>query len=94
MAITIKLSSEERKLITLKAQEAREKVLKLVVKIIRWETESTDHPLNQVIDKITGLEWSKYKTHILGSYQIDNQERIKSKIKQTYETIKQRGGFK
>ncbi len=88
-----KLTKEERKLVTLKAQEARDKVFKLVVKIIRWETESS-HSASNAIEKITSQEWAKYKQHLLNISTSESTQKVKDKLTQTYNAIKEHGGFK
>jgi len=88
-----KLTKEERKLVTLKAQEARDRVFKLVVKIIRWETESS-HSANNTIEKITSQEWAKYKQHLLNISTSESTQKVKDKLTQTYNAIKEHGGFK
>lgn len=86
-------SEEERKLAVLKAHEAREKIFKLVVKIIRWETEVSTSTTDKNVSKITTDEWHRYTKHLLGIYQPENQAKIKEKLKKTYDTIKGHGGF-
>ncbi len=88
-----KLTKEERKLVTLKAQEARDRVFKLVVKIIRWETESSQTSSN-AIEKITSQEWAKYKQHLLNISTSESTQKVKDKLTQTYNAIKEHGGFK
>lgn len=88
-----KLTKEERKLVTLKAQEARDKVFKLVVKIIRWETES-NQTANNTIEKVTSQEWAKYKQHLLNISTSESTQKVKDKLTQTYNAIKAHGGFK
>lgn len=85
-------SEDERKAAVLKAQEANRKIFKLVVKVIRWETESPDTS-DRNIDKITHDEWKKYTKHLVGIYQPENQGRAKDKLKKTYDIIKDNGGF-
>lgn len=88
-----KLTKEERKLVTLKAQEARDKIFKLVVKIIRWETESTNSSSN-AMEKITSQEWAKYKQHLLSISTSESTQKVKDKLTQTYNAIKEHHGFK
>ncbi len=89
----IKLSDDARRAAVLKSQEANEKIFRLVVKIIRWETESTENQRERNISKITHDEWNKYTKHLLGIYQPDSRDKIKDKLKKTYEAIKGNGGF-
>lgn len=87
------ISKEERKLAVLKAQEARDKVFKLVVKIISWETGSLNSLVVKSSDKITSKEWSTYKKHTLAVASSENIERVKQKLIQTFKDIKENGGF-
>ncbi len=88
------LSKEERKLVILKAQEAREKIFKLVVKIISWQTRSMDSIAIKHADKVTNHEWIRYKQHLLNISKSESTERVRDKLTQTYNAIKEHGGFK
>ncbi len=88
------LSKEEKKLAILKAQEAREKIFKLVVKIISWETASMDSIVIRSGDKITSQEWAKYKSHLLDISKTEGIDKVKSKLAASYQAIKQNSGFK
>lgn len=87
-------TKEERKLAALKAQEARDKTFKLIVKIISWETGSLDSVVVKSVNKITREEWSNYKKHILGVPTSESIEKVKEKLAQTYKNIKENEGFK
>lgn len=89
-----KLSSEERKLISLKAKAAREKIYQLVVKIISWETGADDSTAIQSANKISGQEWTDYKNHLINISKSDSLEQIQGKLSQTFKDIKKHGGFK
>ena len=85
----IPVTKDERKLAVLKAQEARDKIFKLVVKIISWETGSLNSIVVRSLDKITNQEWSNYKKHTLGLSNSETFEKAKQKIAQTYRQIKE-----
>lgn len=87
-------SPDERKLALLKAQEARDKVFKLMVKIISWETDSFNSIAVKSLNKITKGEWSIYKKHTMEVPTSQSIDKIKDKIAQTYKNIKENGGFK
>ena len=84
---------DERKLAVLKAQQARDKAFKLVVKIISWETGSLNSLVVKSLDKITNQEWLNYKKRTLGVSTSENTEKVKQKIAQSYKNIKENGGF-
>lgn len=84
---------EERKLAALKAQKSKEKVFKLVAKVISWETGSVDSIAVKAADKVTHQEWLQYKKHQIGIYGADNIEKARDKLAQTYKFIKENGGF-
>lgn len=88
------LTKEEKKLITLKAQEARDKSFKLVVKIISWETGSMDSNAIKTENKISPVEWATYKRHLLTISKSESVEKVKEKLSQAYKSIKEHGGFK
>ena len=87
-------NKDVRELAILKAQEARNNVFKLVVKIISWETGSLDSMVVKSLNKITNQEWSNYKKHALGISTAESIEKVKGKIAKTYQDIKANGGFK
>ena len=84
---------EERKLAVLKAQKTREVAFKLVVKIISWESGSWDSAVIQSDNKITSEEWLEYQKQRMGIATIDNRDKAKEKLAQTYSSIKANGGF-
>lgn len=88
------LSKEEKKLAILKAQQAREKIFKLVVKIISWETASMDSIVIRSGDKITSQEWAKYRNHLLDISKTEGIDKVKSKLAASYQAIKENSGFK
>lgn len=87
-------TKDERKLALLKAQEAKDKIFKLVVKIISWETASMDSLTVRSADKITDQEWLRYKRHLLNISKSESVEKVKSRLAQTYKDIKENSGFK
>ncbi|MBI2601059.1 hypothetical protein HYW42_03835 [Candidatus Daviesbacteria bacterium] len=87
------MTKDERKLAVLKAQEAREKVFKLVVKIISWETGSQDSIVVRAANRITSQEWLRYKKHQIGISGTGNIEKVKNRLAQTFQSIKNNGGF-
>lgn len=87
-------TKDERKLAILKAQEARDKIFKLVVKIISWETGSLNSMAVKSLNKITEAEWSNYKKYTLEISTSDNVDKVKEKLIQTYKDINRNGGFK
>lgn len=88
------LSKEERKLATLKAQKAKELAFKLVVKIISWESGSSGSIAVQAANKISPEEWSQYKKQQMSIATMDNRDKTKEKLAQTFNSIKANGGFK
>lgn len=92
--LSLNKTLDERKLAILKAQEARDKVFKLMVKIISWETDSLNSLAVKSLNKITASEWLNYKKHALGVPTSESIDKIKEKITQTYKNIKANGGFK
>lgn len=86
-------NKDERKLAALEAQKAKEKMFKLVVKIISWESGSLESNVIQTVDKITPAEWLKYKKHRLGIPTTLDKEKAKEKLDETYNAIKTNGGF-
>lgn len=87
-------SRDDRELAILKAQEAKNKLFKLIVKIISWETGSIDSVVVRSLNKITNEEWSSYKKHTLKIPTSVSTEKVKEKILQTYKNIKENNGFK
>ena len=86
-------SREERDLLILKAQQERDRMFKLVVKIISWETDSLNSIVVRSLNKITNKEWNNYKKHALAIPTTLSMERVKEKLEQTFKDIKQHGGF-
>ncbi|MBI2017618.1 hypothetical protein HYS92_01060 [Candidatus Daviesbacteria bacterium] len=84
---------DEKKLALLKAQEARDKMFKLVVKIISWETDSLNSIVVKSLDRISPTEWSNYKKYTLG-ISVQSVDKVKQKLAETYKNIKSHGGFK
>lgn len=93
MTPRIKLTKEERELAISKAHEASEKIFKLVVKIISWETGPLDGAAIKKTDKITPDEWQRYRQHLLTISKSESVERVKGKLKKVYEAIKEHSGF-
>lgn len=87
-----KLTKEEREAAAAKVREVSERLFKLVVKIIRWETEATSS-LGKPKDKITSDEWKAYQKHILRISVSEREERVKQKLGETYRAIKSHRGF-
>ena len=87
------LSKEDRKQLVLKAQQAKEAIFKLVVKIISWETGALDSIVIRSANKITANEWSKYKKNQLEISAGGSLQKTKEKLAQTYAAIKEHGGF-
>jgi len=87
-----KLTKEEREAAAAKVREVSEKLFKLVVKIIRWETESTT-TLGKPKDKITSDEWKAYEKHILRISVSEKEDRVKEKLDETFRAIKSHRGF-
>ena len=85
---------DERKLAVLKAQQAKEKVFKLVVKIISWETASLDSIAMRSLDKISKQEWDTYKKYFANISKAEGPAKIKEKLTQSYNAIKEQKGFK
>lgn len=86
-------TKEERKLLVLKAQQAKEKVFKLIVKIISWETGSLDSVVIRSADKITPKEWAEYKKHQLQIPTSNSAEKVKIKLAKTFKLISENNGF-
>lgn len=84
---------DERKLALLKAQEIRNKMFNLVVKIISWETGSPNSLVVKAENKISPAEWTQYKKHQMQIPTTESIEKVKSKINQTYTSISENGGF-
>lgn len=87
-------TKDERDVALLKAQEAREKIFKLVVKIISWESGSLDSVVVKSLNKITGQEWLNYKKYTLGIPTSADIQKVKEKLAKTYQNIKDQDGFK
>ncbi|OGE64520.1 hypothetical protein A3J13_00870 [Candidatus Daviesbacteria bacterium RIFCSPLOWO2_02_FULL_36_8] len=84
----------ERELAMIKAQEARDKVYKLMIKIISWESGALDSYVVKSLNKITNKEWSSYKKNTLAVSTNDSLEKVKARLAKTYKNIKEHGGFK
>ena len=87
------MSKDERKLAVLEAQKAKDKIFKLVVKIICWESGSSGSAVVQSVDKITPEEWLRYKKHRLSVFTALDKERAKNELDQTFNSIKANDGF-
>lgn len=88
-----KLDKEARKQLSIDNHLANEKIHSLVVKIISWKTGLVEGASIQSDNKITQEEWDTYKKHTL-KIPTSNQDKVKDKIKETYEAIKRNDGFK
>ncbi len=88
-----KLTKEEREAAAAKVREVSEKLFKLVVKIIRWETELPNSNLGKPKDKITSEEWHAYERHILKISTSEREDRVREKLDETYRAIKSHRGF-
>lgn len=89
----IPISKEARKLAILEAQKAKEKMYKLLVKIISWESGSLESVVIQAGNKITPTEWLQYKKHRMGISTTLSEEETENKLVHTYKSIKENGGF-
>lgn len=87
-------TKDERDIALLKAQQARDKIFKLVVKIISWETGSLDSIVVKSVNKITDQEWLNYKKYTLSIPTSMDTEKVKEKLAQTFKNIKENNGFK
>lgn len=94
MALSKKLTRDEQKAIALENQKAKEKMHSLVVKIISWKAGLHEGASVSEDNKITPREWSAYKTHILTISKLDSESKVKDKLTETYNAIKDHGGFK
>ena len=88
-----KLTKEEREAAAAKVREVSERLFKLVVKIIRWETELPNSNLGKPKDKITSDEWRAYEKHILKISVSEREDRVKEKLYETKRAIKSHRGF-
>ncbi|MDP3758747.1 MAG: hypothetical protein Q8Q86_03435 [Candidatus Daviesbacteria bacterium] len=86
-------TQDERKLAILKAQAAKDKLFKLVVKIISWESDSLDSVVVKSLNKITEAEWLNYRKYTLNISTSQSLEKVKEKLTQTYKNIRSHGGF-
>lgn len=84
---------EKRNLAALKVQKAKEKIFKLIVKIISWESGSLGSPVVQSINKISSGEWILYKKHRLSVFAAIDKEKAKKELAETFNSIKTHGGF-
>lgn len=94
MIISPSKTQDERKLAILKAQAAKDKLFKLVVKIISWESDSLDSVVVKSLNKITEAEWLNYRKYTLNISTSQSLEKVKEKLTQTYKNIRAHGGFK
>lgn len=84
---------DERKLALLKAQQVRDKMFDLVVKIISWETGSLNSFVVKAKNKISAVEWSQYKKYQLDIPTTASIDKVKKKLNTTYQSIIENGGF-
>jgi hypothetical protein len=82
-----------RKLAALETQKAKEKIFKLVVKIISWESGSSGSAAVQSADKITEEEWQRYKKHRLNTFNALDKDKAKEELNESYNSIKANNGF-
>ena len=93
MVISPSKTKDERKLALLKAQAAKDKLFKQVVKIISWESGSLDSIVVKSLNKITEAEWLNYRKYTLNIATSQSREKVKEKLSQTYKNIEANGGF-
>ncbi|MBI2196916.1 hypothetical protein HYU45_04900 [Candidatus Daviesbacteria bacterium] len=93
MIISPSKTQDERKLALLKAQAAKDKLFKLVVKIISWESGSLDSVVVKSLNKITEAEWLNYRKYTMNISTSQSLEKVKEKLTQTYKNIQSHGGF-
>lgn len=86
-------NKDERKLALLKAQQEKEKMFKLMVKIISWESGSLDSNTVRSENKITQKEWLEYKKQRMSIATIYDKDKAKKKLTLTFNSIKANGGF-
>lgn len=86
-------TQDDRKLALLKAQAAKDKLFKLVVKIISWESGSLDSVVVKSLNKVTEAEWLNYRRYTLKIATSQSIEKVKEKLAQTYKNIQTHGGF-
>lgn len=86
-------TTDDRKLALLKAQAAKDKLFKLVVKIISWESGSLDSAVVKSLNKITETEWLNYRKYTLNISTSQSLDKVKEKLSQTYKNIQAHGGF-
>lgn len=89
----VRLSKEEQKLAALKNHIANEKIHSLVVKVISWRFGILDGASIIESNKITKKEWGRYKKHILAISKIESVEKVKGRLKETWDSIQTHGGF-
>lgn len=89
----ISKSKAERDLAMAEAQRVKEIAFKLVVKIISWENGSSSSNVVQSVNKITPEEWAEYKRQRMSIATADNRDKAKEKLEQTFQSIKEHGGF-
>lgn len=90
---TTKLSKEELKAIALEKFKANELIHSLVVKIISWRTGLVEGTMISDTNKVTNREWNTYRKHLLLISKIEGVVKVKIKLKETFQKIKDRGGF-
>ncbi len=93
MIISPSKTQDEKKLAILKAQEEKDKLFKLVIKIISWESGSLDSIVIKSLNKVTESEWLHYKKYTLAISTSQSLEKVKEKVTQTYNNIQAHGGF-
>lgn len=87
------MSKDERKLAALENQKVKEKMFKLVVKIISWESGSLESVAIKSVNKITPNEWLQYKKHRTNISAALDKKKVKDNLVQTYNSIRSNGGF-
>ena len=89
----VPMTKDEKNLAILETQKVREKAFKLLVKIISWESGFLGSPIVSSANRITSKEWTEYKKHRKGVFNVFDKDKIKSDLKKTYDSIKINGGF-
>ncbi len=88
-----RLTKEEQKLAILENQRLHELTHQLVVKIIIWKSGKLDSTSITKSNKVTPQEWNKYQNHMLNISKTESVERVKDKLNQTKQDIRDHGGF-
>lgn len=65
-----------------------------MVKIISWKAGLVEGASIQRANKITPEEWQLYQDHLLRISKIASVDKVRGKIKETFDAIKKNGGFK